>query len=106
MTEMYLTPGDSMYINPALFLFVLVSISTAIYILNAIKFRVYLQRYERKEFFESSKGLINVDFDHPSFPTDDETEIRKRQKTHDRLFYVCVFCFVTCAIYNLAASTF
>ena len=101
-----LTPGDNVAINPALSLFILVSISTAIYIFDAINFRLYLQRYQKKEFFESLKGLISVDFDHPSFPTEDEAEIRRRQKNHDRLFYVCVFCFVICAIYNLAAATF
>lgn len=93
-----------MNINPALSLFVLVSISTAIYILNAIKFRVYLQRYEKQDFFESLKGLISVDFDHPSFPTNDEIEIRKRQKI-PRQAVLCL-CVLFCHLRDLQSGSF
>lgn len=102
--EAFPMTGENMNITITQFLFVLVSISTAIYILNAISYRVFLQKYERTDFFESLKGLITVDFNHPSFPVDDEDEIRKRQKTHDRLFYVCVSVFVICVFYTLAMS--
>lgn len=86
------------------FLFVLLSISTAVYVFNAISYRVFLQKYENTDFFRSLKGLITVDFDHASFPADDEDEIRKRQKTHDRLFYICAFFLVTSGVYTLAIS--
>lgn len=98
--------GEAMNITIMQILFVLVSISTAIYILNAISYRVFLLKYDKTDFFQSLKGLISVDFDHPSFPVDDEAEIRKRQRNHDLLFYLCVFCFAVCAVYNLVISQF
>jgi len=98
--------GKTMNITIMQLLFALVSISTAIYILNAVSYRVFLQKYDNSEFFESLRGLITVDFDHPNFPADDVAEIRKRQKTHDLLFYICVVCFTVCAAYHLAISQF
>ncbi|MEP3279887.1 MAG: hypothetical protein ABJN26_13475 [Stappiaceae bacterium] len=90
-----------MKINSALLLFSLVSISAAFFIFNAIKFRMYLNKYEKKDFFASLKGLITVDFDHPDFPKNDGMELRKKQKTHDRLFYVCIFCFALSVLFIL-----